>query len=64
MLAARHNEMQVDLLSTTPESILHDVEVENIPVKSHHTLFCPAYGLDTRVQSPGGASPPKSHSHT
>ena len=30
----------------TPESILHCVEVQDIPVKSYHTLFCPTYVLD------------------
>ena len=58
-VAARHNKMQVDILGRTPESILHGVEIEDIPVKSYHTLFCPVYVLDARLQSSGGAGPPK-----
>ena len=35
--------------------MLHDVDVEDIPVKSYHTLFFPVYVLDARHQSSGGA---------
>ena len=30
-----------------------------MPVKSYHTLFCPTYVLDARLQSSGGAGQPK-----
>ena len=33
--------------------------MENIPVKSIHTLFIPIYVLDARLQNSGGAGPPK-----
>ena len=33
------NSLQVDLTRKTPESILHGVEIEDIPVKSYYTLF-------------------------
>ena len=58
-LAERLNILQVDLTGQTPESILHCVEIEDIPVNSYHTLLCPTYVLDTHLQSSGGAGPPK-----
>ena len=51
--------MQVDLTGQTPESILHGVEIEDVPVKSYHTLFCPTYVIDARLQNYGGSGPPK-----
>ena len=51
--------MQVYITGQTPESILHGVEIEDIPVKSYHTLFSPTYVLDARLQNYGGAGPPK-----
>ena len=44
---------------STPEFILYNVKNEKIPVKSFHTLFCPVYVLDSRLQSAGGPGPPK-----
>ena len=38
---------------------MHGVEVQYIPMKSYHTLFCPTYVLDASLQSDGGAGPPK-----
>ena len=58
-VAERHNKMQIDMMGRTPESILYNVDIEDIPVKSYHTLFCPVYVLDARLQSAGGAGPPK-----
>ena len=58
-VAERHNKMQIDVMVQTPESILHNVQIEDIPVKSYHTLFCSTYVLDARLQSSGGAGPPK-----
>ena len=51
----RLNSLQVDILGQTPESTLHGFEVQDIPVKSYHTLFCFTYVLDARLQSSGGA---------
>ena len=39
--------------------MLHGVAVEDLPVKSYHTLFCPVYVLDARLQTAGGPGPPK-----
>ena len=58
-VSERLNSLQVDITGQTPESILNGVEIEDIPVKSYHTLFCPTYVLDARLQSSGGADPPK-----
>ncbi|KAL7532041.1 hypothetical protein ACHAXR_004390 [Thalassiosira sp. AJA248-18] len=58
-VAERLNTLQIDTLGRMPESILHGMEVEDIPVKSYHTLFCPVYVLDARLQNAGGAGPPK-----
>ena len=33
-VAERHNKMQIDVLGQTPESILQNVQIEDIPVKS------------------------------
>ena len=59
VVAKRLNSLQLDILGRTPESILHGVEVQDIPVKSYHTLFCPTYVLDARLQSAVGTGPPK-----
>ena len=58
-VAGRLNSLQVELTRQTPESILHGVKLEDIPAKSYYTLFCPTYVLDARLQSSGGAGPPK-----
>ena len=55
----RLNSLQVDLIGQTPESILLGVEIEEMPVKSYHTLFFPKNVLDAHLQSSGGAGPPK-----
>ena len=53
------NSLKVDILGRMPESSLHGVEVQDIPVSSYHTPFCPTYVLDVCLQSDGGAGPPK-----
>ena len=58
-VAERLNGLQLDLSGNTPESVLHGVVVEDLPVKSYHTLFCPVYVLDARLQTAGGPGPPK-----
>ena len=57
--AERHNNLNLDKSGKTPTSKLYDVPVENVPVKTYHTLFCPVYVLDARAQSAGGPGPPK-----
>jgi hypothetical protein len=57
--AERHNCLSVNKGGSTLTSILHDIAVEAIPVKTFHTLFCPVYVLDARAQSAGGPGPPK-----
>ena len=57
-VAEQLSSLQVDTQGQTPESILHDIKVEEIPVKSFHKLFCPTYVLDARLQSAGGVGPP------
>ena len=37
--AERHNTLSVNSNNKTPSSILYNVEIETIPVKSFHTLF-------------------------
>ena len=58
-VAERLNKLQVSLDGSTPESRMHGVEPQEIPVRSFHTLFCPVYALDSRLHSAGGAGPPK-----
>jgi hypothetical protein len=57
--AKRHNQLPLTATSQMPLSILNNVPVENIPVKTFHTLFCLVYVLDSRLQSAGGPGPPK-----
>ena len=63
-VAKRLNSLQVDLTGQMPESTLHGVDIEDIPVKSYHTLLCPTYVLDARLQISGGAGPPKWEPHS
>eukprot|EP00957_Ditylum_brightwellii_P117951 8996578-Ditylum_brightwellii.AAC.1 len=58
-VAERLNALQIDTLDRTPKSILHGIEVEDIPVNFFHTLFSPIYVLDARLQNAGSAGPPK-----
>ena len=53
------NSLQIYHQGRTPESILHGVNMENVLVKSFHTLFSPLYVIDSRLQNSGGAGPPK-----
>ena len=54
-MAERVNSLQVNLDGSTPESKLYGLDPTEIPVKSFHTLFCPVYVLDSRLQTAGGA---------
>ena len=40
-VAERHNSLHVDHKGKTASSILHGVDLEDIPVKYFHTLSCP-----------------------
>ena len=53
------NSLHVNSEGQTPESIMYGIDLETIPVKNFHTLFCPVYVLDHRLQSAGGPGPPK-----
>ena len=44
------NSLQIYHQGRTPESILHGVNMENVLVKSFHTLFSPIYVLEARLQ--------------
>jgi hypothetical protein len=57
--AERYNQLSLTASGQTPLSILHNVPIENIPVKTFHTLFCPVYVLDSQAQSAGGPGLPK-----
>jgi hypothetical protein len=59
--AERLNCLQVDQYGQTPESRMTGVSLQrhNIQVSNYHTLFCPVYVLDSRLQTAGGAGPPK-----
>ena len=58
-VAEIHNSLHVDHKGRTPSYILHGVDLEDIPVKYFHTIFCPIYALYARLKSAGGAEPPK-----
>ena len=58
-MAERMNSLQLNADGSTAESRLYGIPAGDIPVKSFHTLFCPVYVLDSRLQSAGGAGPPK-----
>ena len=49
---------------STSESILYGTEVDNIPVKIFHRMFCPVYVLDSSLQSAGGSGPQKWEPHS
>ena len=58
-VAKCHNIFQIDTLGKIPESILYGVKVEEIIVKSYHTIFSPIYVLYVRLQNSGLAGPQK-----
>ena len=58
-IAERLNSLQKYHKGKTPEPIMHVVNVEEIPVKSFHTIFIPIGVLDARPQNSGGSGPPK-----
>ena len=58
-IVERLNSLQIYQKGRTTESILYWVTVEDITVKSFHTIFIPIYVLDARLQNDGGEGPPK-----
>ena len=62
--AERHNQLSLTASGQMPLSILHNVPIKNIPVKTFHTLFCPVYVLDSQAQSAGDPGPPKWEPHS
>ena len=58
-ISDRLNILKIYHKGRKPESIFHGVNMEDIPVKSFHTLFIPIYVLDARLPNAGGAGPPK-----
>jgi hypothetical protein len=57
--AERMHSLQIDTGGHTPESQFCGVNIENIPVKTFHTMFCPCYILDSRLHNAGSIGPPK-----
>jgi hypothetical protein len=58
--AERMNRLHIVTGSHTPESKFYCVNIENIPVKTFHTMFCcPCYVLDSRLHNLGSIGPPK-----
>ena len=55
--ADRHNTLHLDEDGLSPEAKLHGISMENVPVKTFHTLFCPVFVLDSRAHSAGGKVP-------
>jgi hypothetical protein len=41
--AERMNSLHINIDGNTPESKFYGINIENIPVKSLHTMFCPCY---------------------
>jgi hypothetical protein len=58
-MAERMNSITIDTNGETPESKFYGVPLESIPVKTFHTMFCPCYVLDGRLQAAGSIGPPK-----
>ena len=57
--ADRLNNLHVDLDSKTPEMKFSNTPGVTTRLKNFHTFGCPVYVLDARLQSAGGAGPPK-----
>jgi hypothetical protein len=57
--AERMNSLHIDIDGHTPESKFYGVNIENIPVKTFHTIFCPCYVLGSRLHNAGSITLPK-----
>ena len=58
-VAERMNTLHVNSAGQTPESLMYSIDLETVPVRNFHTLFCPVYVLDHQVQSAGKPGQPK-----
>ncbi len=45
------NSPHIDTEGHKPESKFYGVNIENKPVKTFHTMFCPCYVLDSRLHN-------------
>jgi hypothetical protein len=57
--AERMNCLHIDTEGHTPESQFYSINIENIPVKIFHIMFCPCYILDSRLHNVGSIGLPK-----
>jgi hypothetical protein len=57
-MAKRMNSLHVDNEGNTPELLMYGVDLETIPIKNFHTLFCLIYIVGHCLQSVGGPRPP------
>ena len=57
--AEQMNNLRVDENGQTPEAKMAGVSISGLPITNYHTLFCPVFVLDSRLQSAGGLGPPK-----
>ncbi len=57
--AERMNSLHIDTEGHTPESKFYGVNIENIPVKTFHKMFCPCHVLDSRLHNTGSIGLPK-----
>jgi hypothetical protein len=57
--AERMNSLHIGTEGLTPESKFYGVNIENIPVKTSQTMFCPCYILDSRLHNAGSIGLPK-----
>ncbi len=55
------NSHHIDTEGHTLKSKFYGVNIENIPVKTFHTLFCLCYIFDSRLHNTGSIQPPKIH---
>ncbi len=59
LAAERMNSLHIDTEGHTPESKSYGVDIEHIPVKTFHTMFCPCYVLYSRLHNAGSIGPLK-----
>ncbi len=57
--AERMNSLHIDTDGHTFESKFYGINIENIPVKIFHTIFCSCYVLDSILHNAGSIGPPK-----
>jgi hypothetical protein len=57
--AERMTTLHIDTDGHISESKFYGVNIENTPVKTFHTLFCPCFVLDSRLHNAGSIGPSK-----